>query len=136
MSLADYEDFAFNAINLNWNKLKDRLQKIADAVNNAEKVHVVGPGTDLRFTVKSGTCVLGDGTNNMPGGEVFTAPDKYSVNGHITFNYPAVYRSNEVRGVKLEFKKGKVVKEDANSGFDFLKAIQARQWRSLSKDVS
>ena len=123
MSLADYEDFAFHAINLNWNRLKKLLQRIAGAVNSSEKVHVVGPGTDLRFTVKSTRCVLGDGTNNMPGGEVFTAPDKYSVNGHVTFNYPAIYRSNEVRGVKLEFKKGKVVKEAAHSGLDFLKAM-------------
>ncbi|MBW3001760.1 aminopeptidase [Candidatus Woesearchaeota archaeon] len=123
MSLHDYQDFAFNAINLNWTKLRTRLQKIADAVNSSEKVHVIGPGTDLKFTVKSTRAVLGDGTNNMPGGEVFTAPDKYSVNGHITFNYPAIYRSNEVRGVQLKLKKGKVIEEDATSGLDFLKAM-------------
>ena len=123
MSLHDYEDFAFKAVSLNWVKLRQRLQKIADAVNASEKVEVVGPGTDLNFTIKSTNCVLGDGTNNMPGGEVFTAPDKYSMNGHITFNYPAIYRSNEVRGIQLEFKKGKVIKEDAHSGLDFLRAM-------------
>lgn len=123
MSLQDYEEFAFKAVNLNWAKFRTKLQKIAGAVNSSEKVEVVGPGTDLKFTIKSTRCVLGDGTNNMPGGEVFTAPDKLSMNGSITFNYPAVYRSNEVRGIYLEFKKGKVVKENAHSGLDFLKAM-------------
>jgi len=123
MSLHDYEDFAFKAVSLNWIKLRNRLQKISEAVNAAEKVEIIGTGTNLKFTVKSTRCALGDGTNNMPGGEVFTAPDKLSVNGHITFNYPAIYRSNEVRGIYLEFKKGKVVKEDAHSGLDFLKAM-------------
>ena len=123
MSLHDYEDFAFNAISLDWKNLNTRLQKIADRVNQAKEVHIVGPGTDLSFTLKTTNCVLGDGTNNMPGGEVFTAPDKYSVNGFITFNYPAIYRSNEVRGVYLEFKRGKVVKEEARSGLDFLRAM-------------
>lgn len=123
MSLQDYEDFSFNAVNLNWSRLRQRLERISSAVNAAENVEIVGPGTDLKFTVKSTRCVLGDGTNNMPGGEVFTAPDKYSVNGRVTFNYPAVYRSNEVRGVQLKFKKGKVIEEGASSGLDFLRAM-------------
>ena len=56
----------------------------------------------------------------MPDGEVFTGPVENSVEGHIKFSYPAIYRGNEVQGIRLWFEQGKVVKATAEKNEDFL----------------
>ena len=56
----------------------------------------------------------------MPDGEFFTGPVEDSVNGEVTFSYPAVYGGREVAGVKLRFKDGKVVDASAERNEDFL----------------
>ena len=43
----------------------------------------------------------------MPDGEFFTGPVEDSVNGEVTFSYPAVYGGREVAGVQLRFEDGK-----------------------------
>lgn len=45
---------------------------------------------------------------NIPDGEVFTAPVKTSVNGHITFNTPSLHEGVLYDGIRFEFKDGKV----------------------------
>ena len=64
--------------------------------------------------------ISADGKENFPDGEVFTAPLEDSVEGHITFTYPAVYMGREVEGVQLWFEKGRVVKATARRGEAFL----------------
>ncbi len=123
MSYQEYEDFVFTAVNQNWNKIKERLAKLAAVMDKAKEVRIVGTDTDLSFTIKQGKCAICDGLRNMPGGEIFTAPDKYSAEGHICFDYPAVRNGNIVRGIYLEFKKGKVVKSSAENNNEFLRAM-------------
>jgi aminopeptidase len=83
-------------------------------------VRLEGPGTDLRLNVSGRKFVAADGRHNMPDGEFFTGPVEDSVNGNVTFSYPAVYGGREVAGVKLRFKDGKVVEASAERNEDFL----------------
>src|SRR5213076_1243798 len=46
--------------------------------------------------------------------EVFTAPVKDSVQGHITFNAPTIYQSIGFDGIRLEFRDGKIVDAKGN----------------------
>jgi len=41
--------------------------------------------------------------------EVFTAPIKDSIDGHITFNCPTIYQGKEYTTIRLKFKKGKII---------------------------
>ena len=59
----------------------------------------------------------------MPGGEIFTAPQEKSTEGSIEFTFPAIYSGNEVDGIRLEFRKGKVVKASATKNEAFLTAM-------------
>ena len=43
---------------------------------------------------------------NIPDGEVFTAPVRDSVEGHVRFNAPTVYQGTSFDGVRLEFAPG------------------------------
>jgi aminopeptidase len=56
----------------------------------------------------------------MPDGEFFTGPIEDSVNGEISFSFPASYGGRTVSGVRLRFEDGKVVDATAEQGEDFL----------------
>jgi len=120
MSLSEFEDFVFKAVDLNWPQFEKKLSRLASFVNKAEHVRIVGKDTDIEMTIKGSHCVSGDGECNMPGGEIFTAPNKFSVKGHIKFDFPSIRYGSVVRGIYLEFEKGKVVKADAEYGLEVL----------------
>ncbi|MBD3361338.1 aminopeptidase [Candidatus Woesearchaeota archaeon] len=125
MSIWEYENFVFNAIDHDWKDFSKHLHKLAAMVNKAKHVRIVGEETELEMTIKKGKCVTGDGICNMPGGEIFTAPDKLSVNGRIYFDFPSVRYGTVVRGVRLEFKDGRVVSATADSGQELLQEMIA-----------
>jgi len=73
-----------------------------------------------RLSIAGRTFENCDGHINMPDGEVFTGPVEDSVEGMVSFTYPAIYYTREVQGVRLWFEKGKIVKAQADKGEDYL----------------
>lgn len=124
MSLREYEDFVFSATNFDFSKLHAKFNKLARLENKTDNVRIVGKGTDLEFSIK-GRKALSDleWLKNIPAGEVFNSVVENSANGKIFYEFPAVYLDNEVEGVSLEFKKGKVVKATAEKNQKFLEKI-------------
>jgi aminopeptidase len=127
MSLSDYEDFVYGACMPDgddpvgyWQRFSAWQRKIVDWFVGKDQVHVIGPETDLRLSVAGRTFINSDGKHNMPSGEVFTGPVEDSVEGHVYFSYPAIYRGREVTGVRLWFEGGKVVKASAEANEDLL----------------
>jgi aminopeptidase len=55
------------------------------------------------------------GKNNIPDGECFTAPVKDSAQGVLTYNAPSIYQGIAFDGIRLELKKGKIIKATANN---------------------
>ncbi len=120
MSLSEYEDFLYEACSIDYPKLAKRWAKTRDTLNKGKVMHFIGPGTDLKMEIYPKSFVLDDGKENMPGGEVFGAPVKNSVNGYITFDFPAVRNGVEVTGIYAEFKNGKCIKATATKNEKFL----------------
>lgn len=130
MSLHDYEEFVFKACMVDkkdpvaeWKKVSKNNQKVINYIKRKKEIRLEAPGTDLTFNVAGRTWINCDGGNNFPDGEVFTAPIENSVNGHINFSFPAVYRGREVTDVRLEFENGKLAKVNAATGEDYLHAM-------------
>jgi aminopeptidase len=127
MSLSEYEDFVYGACMPDsddpvgyWHRFSAWQQKIVDWLKGKERVHVVGPDTDLHLSIAGRTFINSDGKHNMPSGEVFTGPVEDSVEGHVYFSYPAITAGREVAGIRLWFENGKVVKATAKKNEDFL----------------
>ena len=121
MTLAEYEEFVFGSVLLDWDAEADRMRRIADVFDAAEEVRIVGPGTDLTLSLAGRSGAVDDGHVNMPGGEVFYSPIEDSANGVIEFSeFPAVYFGREVDGARLVFEDGCVTGATARSGEDFL----------------
>ena len=117
MSLADYEEFVFSAINgVNWTEKQKEQEKLRKIVDEAKEVHIIGAETDLRMTISGRKSENGDGRFNMPDGEVFTSVVENSTSGFITYTFPAIYLGKEFHNIKLEFADGKVIKASADKG--------------------
>lgn len=120
MSLAEYEDFVYGATNIDWlenSRYQDKIKAVFDA---GSEVQLIGPGTDLKFSIAGRPGIKCDGHFNMPDGEVFYAPIENSANGYITYDFPAIRQGKEVTGIRLEFKDGKVVNSSATKNEDYL----------------
>ena len=127
MNLDEYADFVFGAClpDLDdpvgfWKRQSAEQQRIVDWLAGKQRVHVLASGTDLRLSIAGRSFVNCDGSYNMPDGEIFTGPVENSVEGHVTFSYPAIHAGREVAGVQLEFQEGKVIKASASKNQDFL----------------
>ncbi len=129
MSLEEYEDFVLKACLVHrkdpikaWKGVHRRQAKLCRMLGEKKKLRIVSEGTDITMSVEGRTWINSDGRHNMPSGEVFTGPVEDSVNGRISFSFPACYGGREVHGVALEFKDGVVVKATAEKGTEFLEA--------------
>jgi aminopeptidase len=127
MSLRDYEDFYYSACLATdgepvtaWERQSEEVKRLSDWIQDKEEVHVTGPGTDITLGVAGRQWIPCYGEHNMPDGEFFTGPIEDSVNGEISFSFPASYGGRTVSGVKLRFQDGKVVDATAAQGEAFL----------------
>ena len=121
MTLAEYEQFIFDAVLLDWDAEAERMRRIADVFDATEEVRLVGAGTDLRLSLAGRAGSVDDGHVNMPGGEVFYSPVEDATEGVVEFGeFPAVYCGTEVEGARLRFEAGRVVDASARVNERFL----------------
>ena len=94
-----------------------------------------GPGTELtvgllrssRWLASGDTTVDGiEFVPNIPGEEVFTAPDPERVHGTVRSTKPLFTAGTTVTGLRMRFERGRAAEIDADSGADVVRAIAAR----------
>lgn len=113
-SLEAFEDFYFDVCTLDYSRMNEAMKPLVELMNRTDKVRLLGPGTDLRFSIKDIPAIPCAGNMNIPDGEVYTAPVKDSVNGTITYNTPSVLQGFTYENVCLEFKDGKIINAVSN----------------------
>ncbi|MDR3263508.1 MAG: aminopeptidase [Clostridiales bacterium] len=113
MTTEKFEDFYFKVCNLDYAKMSAAMQPLVELMDKTDKVRIVAKDTDLNFSIKDISAIKCSGLRNIPDGEVYTAPVKDSVEGVITYNAPSIYNGSEYNGVRLTFKKGKIIKAEA-----------------------
>jgi aminopeptidase len=114
MSTEAFEDFYFDVCTLDYRKLLPGMKTLKRLMEKTNRIEIKGPATDLSFSIKGIPAVICGGDRNIPDGEVFTAPVKDSVEGQITFNAPSIYQGTAFDGIRLEFKRGKIVDASSN----------------------
>jgi len=106
-----------------WCNIHDKQKIYCDYLNNIDKIRFMSKGTDISMSVKGRTWINSDGKGNLPDGEIFTGPIEDSVNGIITFSYPAMHKSHQMEGIKMKFKEGKIIEATATKGQEILNSI-------------
>ena len=114
MSLEKFEDFYFNVCNLDYAKMSEAMTGLVEIMKKTDKVHILGPNTDLTFSIKGMTVGRAKGKNNIPDGEVATVPIRDSVNGYITYNTETRNNGILFNNIRFEFENGKIVKATSN----------------------
>ncbi|KZE46380.1 aminopeptidase [Brevibacillus parabrevis] len=109
-----FEQFYFDVCTMDYARMAKAMQPLKELMEQTDRVKIIGPGTELAFSIKGIPAVLCAGDKNVPDGEVFTAPVRDSVNGVITFNAPSPYQGFTFEHVRLEFAQGKIVQATAN----------------------
>jgi len=115
MSTEQFEDFFFDVCTLDYAKMQPGMKALSEWMNKTDRVEIKGPGTDLCFSIKGIPAIPCGGRHNIPDGEVFTAPVRKSVQGHITYNAPTIYQGTPFDSIRLEFKDGKIVDATGNN---------------------
>jgi aminopeptidase len=113
MSLGEYEDFVYQATFADqpdpvarWRKIHKRQAELIAWLDGKKKLTVRGPNADLSLSVAGRTFINGDGTFNMPSGEIYTSPLEDSAEGRIRFTCPAIREQRSVEGVEFRFEVG------------------------------
>ena len=130
MSLEEYRHFVFQACRLfdedpaaRWIEVRKEQQLVTDLLNQTSHIQYQGPHIDIRFSCKDRIWINSDGRANMPSGEIFTAPVDDSTEGSVYFTYPAIYRGQEVAGIRLTFEKGFITQWSAEKGESVLDEV-------------
>ncbi len=129
LSLEEYTDQIRQACFLDdpdpvarWNEVFDAAQEVKAGLNGLDivSVRVQSEHCDLTVTPGEQRRWLGVSGHNLPSFEIFTSPDWRGTSGVYYSDQPSYRSGNLVRGVRLEFKDGKVVTSDAEEGASFL----------------
>ncbi len=115
MSTAQFEDFYFNVCTVDYKRMERASVPLENLMGKTDQVHVLAPGTDLKFSIKGIGAVACSGGSNIPDGECYTAPVRDSVEGVIQFNTVSLYQSTEFKDIRYVIKKGKIVEATAGS---------------------
>jgi len=127
MDLFSYFEFIEKALYLDkkdpvkeWLDMEKKQDVICEYLKDVEKIQIISEDTDITMSVKGRIWLNDCGHDNLPAGEIYSAPIENSVNGHIRFTYPGIFQGNEIQNIYLEFKDGKVIKSSADKGEELL----------------
>ncbi len=116
-------DMFFNACLIDWKTEGALWHAWAEKLNQASLVRIVGKETDLNFSVTGRRWMVGDGKNNMPDGEIATAPVNETLDGQIYFEFPGVLGGRLMHDMCLRWKQGRLVEASSSTNQDFLRSI-------------
>ena len=127
MSLPDWEDFVYAAGHVSdpdpiafWRAQSKRQAEVIERLSAVRELRMVAEGTDITVDVGGRTWLNAAGRENFPDGEVYTSPLETATRGTVRFSFDAAYNGVDVAGVELEFADGRVVRERAERGGEYL----------------
>ncbi|QGJ71289.1 Aminopeptidase PepS [Planctomycetales bacterium 10988] len=123
MSFEAFTDFYFDVCTTDYQQMAKNQEPLVNRMETADQIHIKGPGTDLKFSIKNIPIIPCNGQCNIPDGEVFTAPVKESVQGTIQFNTATLYRGIVFQNIFLNFKDGKIIEATAGEKTEQLNEI-------------
>ncbi|MDR3012857.1 MAG: aminopeptidase [Chitinispirillales bacterium] len=132
LSLEEYWDQITRACFLNeanpvqkWKRVFSEMQRLLNRLNSLpiKRLHIAAKETDLWITLGKKRKWLGGSGRNIPSFEIFTSPDWRGTEGTIYFDQPLYRYGNVIKDIRLEFKKGKIVKATAKTNEKMLKEL-------------
>jgi aminopeptidase len=117
----------FDSCFLDWEGELKTWNAWAEMLNRGREIRITGERTDLSFSVEGRKWVPFGGINNMPDGEIATAPVNGTENGTIYFEFPGILGGRFVRDISLTWEKGELVRAESSTEQDFFRSILDRE---------
>lgn len=115
MSTRAFEEFYYQVTTgVDYQAMADSMEPARKFLDASDQIHILGPDTDLKFSIKGMTSVPCYGVRNIPDGEIYTAPVLESMQGRVTYNTPSTYQGTTFTGVSFDVQDGKIVSARAN----------------------
>lgn len=115
MGTREFEDFFYSVcVDVDYEAMGKAMAKAKKFLDTVDHVRIVGPGTDLSFSVKGMPWIPCAGECNIPDGEIFSCPVRTSVNGTILYNTESSYRGHKFSNVSFRFEEGRIVEAHAD----------------------
>ena len=114
LSSESFESFYYNVCNLDYAKMDHAMTPLVELMEKTDRVRIVGPGTDLSFSIRTIPVVKCSGLRNIPDGEVYTAPVRDSINGTLTYNTPSIFQGVTYENICFRFENGRIIEASAN----------------------
>src|SRR6266542_4372075 len=117
-----------------WRERSAELKGVAGRLteHRFDRIHLVGPGTDLTIGLLPTSRWLGGGEEtvdgiphmaNLPTEEVFTSPDPERVEGIVRATKPLYTQGRIIEGLTVRFEAGRAIQIDADSGAETLRTV-------------
>jgi leucyl aminopeptidase (aminopeptidase T) len=109
MILAEFYKLYIDACSLDWERIKEWNEELAELFRKYDKVHVEWEGTCIDFDITGMWAQNSVIETNYPGSETYSAPIRNGTNGYITYGETNVPMINEVvKWLKLTFIDGRL----------------------------
>ncbi len=115
MSTEGFEEFFFDVCTkVDYKAMEQAMIPARQFLEKSREVHIEGPGTDISFSIEGIPAVPCFGKRNIPDGEIYTAPVRNSVQGHLSCNTSTTYFGATFKDIVLTFKDGRIIDAAAN----------------------
>lgn len=126
LSYDDHIKLLEQVSNFDYSEIEKNANILKSVLDETEKIRIVnGEGTDVFFTKKGIDSAVCCGKWNLPDGEVYTAPEKYSMNGEIYFSFDTFFRGKTYKNIWVKVKNGKIIDSKCSLDEEFKKILNS-----------
>lgn len=134
--LATFEKRFWDAVGASHASIEQNAEKVKQALAAGREIHITTKaGTDIRMSIAGRKIMMTDGVIHeppvdkpssvwLPAGEVYTSPERATVNGRIVVPL-YVYGGTKIRDLKLTFQGGRLTDIQATQNGNLLKEAVA-----------
>lgn len=109
MSYDDFFQFFLDVCLVDYEQMSRDLAPLQELMEKTDRVEIIGPGTELSFSIRGMPAVSCAGEMNIPDGEIYTAPVRESVQGTLRYNTTSCYLGRSYVNPRFVFRDGKIV---------------------------
>lgn len=132
-SFQEYVDLFAKSVDQPWEDVSSsQLAFIKNVLDPGKTIHIFideviegdpTTSTDLQMSIEGMTFANSVIKRNYPGAEMFSAPVKDSLNGHIYFHGQFVYEGQVMKNIRLKFENGKIIEASAEGNDEAFQSI-------------
>lgn len=119
LSYDEHKKLLEEVSNFDYHALCNSCQGLKVLLDKTKKIRVAQGLTDVTFTKNNIPSAICCGKLNLPDGEIYTAPEKYSMNGKIHFNIDSYFRGKVYKNIIVDVVDGKIINSNCNIDQEF-----------------